>query len=51
MKLKRIVIGGGGLACALSSMLTVQAQTYISGQSGKATLDIDAKGPSSQKKT
>lgn len=51
MKLKRIVIGGGGLACALSSMLTVQAQTYISGQSGNATLDIDAKGPSSQKKT
>lgn len=44
------MIGSGGLASALASVVTVQAQTYQSGQSGKAILEIDAKGPSSEEK-
>lgn len=45
-----MIIGGGGLVGSLASVLTVQAETYQSGQSGKALLEIEAKGPSSEEK-
>lgn len=45
-----MIIGGGGLVGSLASVLTAQAQTYQSGQSGKSQLEIDAKGPSSEEK-